>query len=114
LAYDLGVYGRSAGGDAAQGGDEVLDIDDSGFEEVADAVAVARVEQVCGIAAEWAGGLALTAVTGLGPLLRLALAGDGPGVAAWIAGALFVPSLALVLGIASRTTAPTAPSRSST
>ena len=55
------------------------------------------------LAAEWAAGLALTAVAGLGPLLRMAAAADGPGVAAWIAGALFIPSLALMLGAASHT-----------
>jgi hypothetical protein len=55
------------------------------------------------LAAEWAAGLALTAVAGLGPLLRMAVAADGAGAAAWIAGALFIPSLALLLGVASRT-----------
>jgi hypothetical protein len=55
------------------------------------------------LAAEWVAGLALTAVAGLGPLLRMADAADRPGVAAWIAGALFIPSLALMLGAASRT-----------
>jgi hypothetical protein len=55
------------------------------------------------LAAEWAAGLALTVAAGLGPLLRMAVAADGPGVAAWIAGALFIPSLALLLGTASRT-----------
>jgi hypothetical protein len=55
------------------------------------------------LAAEWLAGLALTALTGLGPLLRLAAAADGPRVAAWIAGALFIPSLALLLGTAART-----------
>ena len=55
------------------------------------------------VAAEWAAGLLLTAVTGLGPLLRMAASGDGPAVAAWIAGALFIPALALMLGTASRT-----------
>ncbi len=55
------------------------------------------------LAAEWAAGLVLTAVTGLGPLLRMVIAGDGPGVAAWIAGVAFIPSLALMLGTASRT-----------
>jgi hypothetical protein len=55
------------------------------------------------LAAEWAAGLALTAAAGLGPLLRMAIAADGPGVAAWIADALFIPSLALTLGTASRT-----------
>jgi hypothetical protein len=55
------------------------------------------------VAAEWAAGLLVTALTGLGPLLRMAASGDGPGVAAWIAGALFIPALALLLGTASRT-----------
>jgi hypothetical protein len=54
-------------------------------------------------AAEWAAGLALTAVTGLGPLLRMIVAADRPGVAAWIGGALFIPSLAFLLGTVSRT-----------
>jgi hypothetical protein len=55
------------------------------------------------LAAEWAAGLALTVVTGLGPLLRMAVAADSPRVAAWMAGAVFIPSLALMLGAASRT-----------
>jgi hypothetical protein len=55
------------------------------------------------VAAEWTAGLILTAVAGLGPLLRMAASGNGPGVAAWIAGALFIPALALLLGTASRT-----------
>jgi len=54
-------------------------------------------------AAEWAAGLALTIVTGLGPLLRMVIAADGPRVAAWAAGALFIPSLALMLGLLGRT-----------
>lgn len=33
----------------------------------------------------------------------MAASGDGPGVAAWMAGALFIPALALMLGAASRT-----------
>jgi hypothetical protein len=55
------------------------------------------------LAAEWAAGLALTAAAGLGPLLMMAVAGDGLRVAAWVAGVLFIPSLALMLGTASRT-----------
>jgi hypothetical protein len=55
------------------------------------------------LAAEWAAGLVLTALAGLGPLLRMALAADGPRVAAWVAGALFIPSLALLLGTVTRT-----------
>ncbi|MGH3301568.1 MAG: hypothetical protein ACRDOK_07775 [Streptosporangiaceae bacterium] len=54
------------------------------------------------LAAEWLAGLALTAATGLGPLLRLVIAADGPGVAGWIGGALLVPSLALLLGTVTR------------
>jgi hypothetical protein len=55
------------------------------------------------LGAEWAAGLTLTALAGLGPLLRMAATADGPRVAAWIAGAVFIPSLALMLGTASRT-----------
>ena len=55
------------------------------------------------LAAEWAAGLALTVAAGAGPLLRMAAAADGARLAAWIAGALFIPSLALLLGTVSRT-----------
>lgn len=55
------------------------------------------------LAAEWAAGLALTVAAGAGPLLRIAAAADGARLAAWIAGALFIPSLALLLGTISRT-----------
>ncbi|HEV7712151.1 MAG TPA: hypothetical protein VGP16_28440, partial [Asanoa sp.] len=55
------------------------------------------------LAAEWAAGVLLAALTGVGPLLRMAFAGDRPGVAAWVAGALLIPSLALALGVATRT-----------
>ncbi|GAB3145239.1 hypothetical protein GCM10027290_24770 [Micromonospora sonneratiae] len=53
--------------------------------------------------AEWAAGVGFTALVGLGPVLRLAMAADWPGVAAWGGGAFFIPSLALVLGLVSRT-----------
>lgn len=53
--------------------------------------------------AEWAAGVLLTALIGAGVLVRLVAAGDLAGVAAWSAGALFIPSLALALGILSRT-----------
>ncbi|MBP0448781.1 hypothetical protein J5Y04_04385 [Kitasatospora sp. RG8] len=53
--------------------------------------------------AEWASGVVLAAVTGAAPLIRLAVAGDAAGLAAWAAGALFVPSLAMALGVLSRT-----------
>jgi hypothetical protein len=52
--------------------------------------------------AEWAAGIAVAALTGIGPLLRLVLAGDLPGVAAWAGGAAFIPALALLLGSVSR------------
>ena len=55
------------------------------------------------LAAEWVAGLALTVAAGAGPLLRIAAAAEGPRLAAWIAGALFIPSLALLLGTVSRT-----------
>ncbi|MFE6750849.1 hypothetical protein ACFVGM_33695 [Kitasatospora purpeofusca] len=53
--------------------------------------------------AEWAAGVLLTALIGAGVLVRLTAAGDTAGVAAWSAGALFIPSLALALGALSRT-----------
>jgi len=55
------------------------------------------------LAAEWLSGLTLTAAAGLGPMIQMAIAADGSRVAAWIAGALFIPSLALLLGTASHT-----------
>jgi hypothetical protein len=54
------------------------------------------------LVAEWTAGLVLTALAGIGPLVRLAAAGDEAGVAAWCAGAVFIPTLALALGTASR------------
>ena len=50
LADDLGVDHGRAGGDAAQRIGEVLDVDHPVFEQVADAAAVAGVEQVGGVA----------------------------------------------------------------
>ncbi|WP_200263682.1 hypothetical protein [Streptomyces sp. HSG2] len=55
------------------------------------------------VAAEWGAGFALTAVVGAGPLVRLVMAAEWTGVAAWVGGAMFIPSLALALGILSRT-----------
>ncbi|MFE7531656.1 ABC transporter permease [Kitasatospora sp. NPDC057542] len=52
--------------------------------------------------AEWASGLVLTAVTGVAPLIRMLVAGDAAGAASWLGGALFVPSLAMALGVVSR------------
>ncbi|ASW56810.1 ABC transporter permease [Plantactinospora sp. KBS50] len=55
------------------------------------------------LVAEWGAGVLLTAVTGGAPLIRMVAAADNAGVAAWCAGALFIPSLALALGVLSRT-----------
>jgi hypothetical protein len=46
--------------------------------------------------AQWLAGVVLTALVGLGPGIRLGLAG-------WLAGAAFIPALALLLGVLSRT-----------
>ncbi|GAA4248929.1 ABC transporter permease [Dactylosporangium darangshiense] len=50
------------------------------------------------VLAEWGAGVLLAAATGAGAAARMAFAGDVPGLAAWTAGALFVPALALALG----------------
>jgi hypothetical protein len=49
--------------------------------------------------AVWLAGVLLAVVTGSGIALNLALHGDWLGVLAWVVGALFVPSLALCLGV---------------
>jgi hypothetical protein len=51
------------------------------------------------LAAAWLAGLCVTAVAGSGYALRLVFAGQGPALAAWAAGALLIPSLALALGV---------------
>ncbi|MFC8720687.1 hypothetical protein [Kitasatospora sp. NPDC057198] len=53
--------------------------------------------------AEWASGAVLTALLGAAPLVRMLVAGDGAGAAHWAGGVLFVPSLAVLLGVVSRT-----------
>jgi hypothetical protein len=50
--------------------------------------------------AQWLAGVALTALAGLGAGVRLASVGD---LAGWLAGAAFIPALALSLGVLSRT-----------
>jgi hypothetical protein len=50
--------------------------------------------------AQWVAGVALTALVGAGPGLRMALDGN---VAGWLAGVAFIPALALALGVLSRT-----------
>ncbi|MFE7563299.1 hypothetical protein [Kitasatospora sp. NPDC057500] len=70
-----------------------------GLESLLGAYPAARAR----LLAEWTAGVLLTALLGAGVLVRLAAAGDTAGLAAWSAGALFIPSLALALGILSRT-----------
>ncbi|HET9588915.1 MAG TPA: ABC transporter permease subunit [Anaerolineales bacterium] len=49
--------------------------------------------------AAWLAGFLVAALTGSGAALRLLSAGDGAGLLAWFSAALFIPSLALALGI---------------
>ncbi len=49
--------------------------------------------------AAWASGLLLAMITGVGVAVRLGLAGDWGGLGAWTVGALFIPTLALALGV---------------
>ncbi len=51
--------------------------------------------------AAWLAGVTLAALTGSGVLVTLLVTGDGYGLAAWVTGALFVPALALGLGVLS-------------
>jgi len=53
--------------------------------------------------AAWIAGILVAALTGLGAAVRLALAGQSAGLLAWAAGVLFIPSLALALGVWSGT-----------
>ena len=53
--------------------------------------------------AAWVAGILVAALTGLGAAVRLAIAGQGAGLLAWAAGVLFIPSLALALGVWSGT-----------
>jgi hypothetical protein len=48
--------------------------------------------------AMWLAGVMVALVTGSGVALRLLMAADASGLAAWLAGALFIPTLALALG----------------
>ena len=49
--------------------------------------------------AAWLASVFLAALLGAGTALRLGLAGQGAALFAWAAGALFIPSLALALGV---------------
>ena len=51
--------------------------------------------------ASYAAGVLVTALTGFGLALHLLFVGDLAGLAAWVSGALFIPSLALALGVLS-------------
>lgn len=51
------------------------------------------------LAALWASGLILALATGAPMAARLAIAGDGAGLFAWLVGAAFIPALALALGV---------------
>jgi hypothetical protein len=53
--------------------------------------------------AVWVAGLVMTLLTGSGMIVRSVLAGETAHLAALLAGALFIPSLALALGTASGT-----------
>lgn len=53
--------------------------------------------------ATWLAGVIVAALTGSGVLVRLLLARDGSGLFAWLAGMVFIPSLALALGVWSGT-----------
>ncbi|MGD3105738.1 ABC transporter permease [Streptomyces sp. YGL11-2] len=74
-----------------------------GHEHRADALLAACPAPGLRLLAEWAAGATLAALTGAAPLVRMLAAADLPGAAAWTAGALFIPSLALALGTLSRT-----------
>ena len=47
----------------------------------------------------WLAGVIVAVLTGGGSALRLVLTGDGSGLAAWAVGAMFIPTLALALGV---------------
>jgi len=58
------------------------------------------------VLAEWGAGVVLTAAAAIGPLLRMVVTSDVSGTAGWFAGVLFIPSLAIVLGVLSRSHRP--------
>jgi len=53
--------------------------------------------------ASFAAGFVVTALTGAGTAIRLALAGERAGLFAWIVATLFLPALALALGVVTGT-----------
>jgi hypothetical protein len=58
------------------------------------------------LTAVWLAGVALAAITGGGFALRLLIGQDLRGVLAWAIGALFIPTLALTLGVSSGSSKP--------
>jgi ABC-2 family transporter protein len=56
--------------------------------------------------AMWLAGVALALLTGGGLGIRLLMARDFAGLAAWLTGALFIPSLALALGVCTESRKP--------
>jgi hypothetical protein len=54
----------------------------------------------------WTAGVAVAALTGGGVAIRLLLVSDWQGLAAWLGAAIFIPSLALALGIWSGSSIP--------
>jgi hypothetical protein len=56
--------------------------------------------------AAWAAGVLVALITGGGLGIRLLIAGDRNGLLAWFAGALFIPTLALALGVWSGSSKP--------
>jgi hypothetical protein len=56
--------------------------------------------------ASWTAGVVVAGLAGAVAFVRLLIAGDLAGVAAWVAGALFIPALALLLGTLTRTSRP--------
>src|SRR5262249_3776714 len=51
------------------------------------------------LAAVWMAGFAIAVLTGSGTAFRLLLDANWAGVLGWLSGALFIPSLALALGV---------------
>jgi hypothetical protein len=56
--------------------------------------------------AAWAAGVVVAALTGGGAAIRLLLSADWHALAAWFAGVLFIPSMALALGVWSGSSKP--------
>ena len=56
--------------------------------------------------AAWAAGVLIAIMTGGGVRIRSLVSGDWAGLEAWLAGALFIPSLALALGVWSGSSKP--------